>query len=52
MSQNNNKNRKNNDKGGSNWKGVVSLVSWALLLTVPATRPPPSPSSTASSSTW
>jgi len=34
MSQNNNKNRKNNDKGGSNWKGVVSLVSWALLLTV------------------
>ena len=39
MSQNNDqKNRKgpkrNGQNGGNNWRGVVSLVSWALLLTI------------------
>ena len=34
MSQKNNKKRPDNGKGSNNLKGVVSLVSWALLLTV------------------
>ena len=32
MNPNDNKNNKNNKPGG-NWRGVASLVGWALLLT-------------------
>ena len=34
MNQNNNKNNQNGKGGGNNWRGVLSLVSWALLLTI------------------
>ncbi len=33
MNPNDNKNKKNNKSGG-NWRGVASLVGWALLLTI------------------
>ena len=33
MNPNDNKNNKNNKPGG-NWRGVASLVGWALLLTI------------------
>ena len=33
MNPNDNKNRKNG-KGGGSWRGVVSLVGWALVLTI------------------
>ena len=36
MNQNNNKNNQNGkgNNNGNNWRGVLSLVSWALLLTI------------------
>ena len=33
MNPNDNKNKKNNKSCG-NWRGVASLVGWALLLTI------------------
>ncbi len=34
MNQNDNKNNRNGGKNNGNWRGVVSLVCWALLLTI------------------
>ncbi len=34
MAQNNNQNKNPNGKRNGNWRGVVSLVSWALVLTI------------------
>ena len=36
MNPNDNKNRPNGGKGGGSgsWRGVVSLVCWAMLLTI------------------
>ena len=36
MNQNNNKNNQNGkgSNNGNNWRGLLSLVSWALLLTI------------------
>ena len=34
MNPNDNKNRKNGKGGGGSWRGVVSLVGWALVLTI------------------
>ena len=36
MNQNNNKNNQNGkgNNNGNNWRGILSLVSWALLLTI------------------
>ena len=58
MNPNDNKNNKNNKPGG-NWRGVASLVGWALLLTIIFSyassvigRPPPSTWNTESSRRW
>ncbi|HJB76546.1 ATP-dependent zinc metalloprotease FtsH [Oscillibacter valericigenes] len=34
MNPNDNKNNRKNNKPGGNWRGVASLVGWALLLTI------------------
>nr|WP_325193429.1 ATP-dependent zinc metalloprotease FtsH [uncultured Oscillibacter sp.] len=34
MNPNDNKNNHKNNKSGGNWRGVASLVGWALLLTI------------------
>jgi len=34
MDQNNNRNNKNDNNRNGNWRGIISLVSWALLLTL------------------
>ena len=34
MDQNDNKNKRGGGKSGGNWRGVVQLVCWALLLTI------------------
>ena len=34
MNPNDNKNNRKNNKSGGNWRGVASLVGWALLLTI------------------
>ena len=34
MNPNDNKNNNKNNKSGGNWRGVASLVGWALLLTI------------------
>ena len=34
MDQNDNKNKRGGGKGGGNWRGVIQLVCWALLLTI------------------
>ena len=34
MNPNDNKNRQNGGKGSGSWRGVVSLVCWAMLLTI------------------
>ena len=34
MNPNDNKNRQNDGKNGGNWRGILSLMCWALLLTI------------------